>query len=208
EAMSRANDAEIDRVEVQGPSFSPYFYFQDEDKEHAVWFLDAVTFLNQLREVRSQKAGGLALYRLGTEDPAIWDALSAPQDFKFDTRTRQSLEMIKSTDTIADVGEGEIVTVDEDRKDGMRKLAVDTDGYLTAKYVQFAQFPTLYHQGAGGEHQVAITFDDGPDPRWTPKILDILKAANAKATFFLVGVNAERYPGLVRRIVNEGHEIG
>jgi cellulose synthase/poly-beta-1,6-N-acetylglucosamine synthase-like glycosyltransferase/peptidoglycan/xylan/chitin deacetylase (PgdA/CDA1 family)/spore germination protein YaaH len=208
EAMSRANDAEVKSAEVSGPSYSPYFYFQDEDKEHAVWFLDAVTFLNQVREVRDQKAGGFALYRLGSEDPAIWDALSVPRDFKLDNQTQQSLELIKSTDTIADVGDGEIVTVDETRTDGMRKLAVDTNGYLTAKYVKFAEFPTLYHQGAGGEHQVAITFDDGPDPRWTPKILDILKAANVKAAFFLVGVNAERYPGLVRRIVNEGHEIG
>src|SRR2546423_1519027 len=180
----------------------------DEDKEHAVWFLDAVTSLNQLRMVRDQKAGGFALYRLGSEDPAIWEALSAPRDFKFDNQTRRSLELIKSTDTITDVGDGEIVTVDEDRTDGMRRLAVDADGYLTAKYVKFAQFPTLYHQGAGGEHQVAITFDDGPDPRWTPQVLDILKAANVKAAFFLVGVNAERYPGLVSRIVNEGHEIG
>ena len=208
EAMSRANDAEIDSVQVQGPSYSPYFYFQDEDAEHGVWFLDAVTFLNELRGVRDEKAGGFALYRLGSEDPAIWDALNVPRDFKFDDQTRQALELIKSTDTITDVGDGEIVTVDEDRTDGMRKLAVDTDGYLTANYVKFAEFPTLYHQGAGGEHQVAITFDDGPDPRWTPKILDILKAANVKATFFVVGVNAERYPALVRRIVNEGHEIG
>src|SRR5438094_4419831 len=204
EAMSRANDAEIKSVEVSGPSYSPYFYFQDEDKEHAVWFLDAVTFLNQLRQVRDQKAGGFALYRLGSEDPAIWDALSVPRDFRFDNQTRQSLEPIKSTDTIADVGDGEIVTVDEDRTDGIRRLAVDAEGYLTAKYVKFAQFPTLYHQGAGGEHQVAITFDDGPDPRWTPQLLDMLKAVNVKAAFFLVGVNAERYPGLVRRIVNEG----
>src|SRR5216110_1911252 len=208
EVMSRANDAEVETAEVKGPSYSPYFYFQDEDKEHAVWFLDAVTFLNQVREVRDQKAGGFALYHLGSEDPAIWDALSVRRDFRFDNQTRQSLEPIKSTDTIADVGDGEIVTVDEDRTDGMRKLAVDGDGYLTADYVKFAEFPTLYHQGAGGEHQVAITFDDGPDPRWTPKILDILKAANVKATFFVVGVNAERYPDLVRRIVNEGHEMG
>jgi len=43
----------------------------------------------------------------------------------------------------------EIVTVDENRSDGMRKLAVDADGYLAAKYVKFAEFPTLYHQGAG-----------------------------------------------------------
>jgi cellulose synthase/poly-beta-1,6-N-acetylglucosamine synthase-like glycosyltransferase/peptidoglycan/xylan/chitin deacetylase (PgdA/CDA1 family)/spore germination protein YaaH len=208
EAMSRANDAEIKTVEVSGPSYSPYFYFQDEDKEHAVWFLDAVTFLNQVREVRDQKAGGFALYRLGTEDPAIWDALSVPRDFKLDNATRQALEVIPSTDTIADVGDGEIVTVDEDRSDGTRKLALDGDGYLTETYVKFAEFPTLYHQGAGSEHQVAITFDDGPDPRWTPKILDILKAANVKAAFFVVGVNAERYPNLVRRIVDEGHEIG
>src|SRR5207237_10135726 len=221
EAMSRANDAEIESAEVQGPSFSPYFYFQDEDKEHAVWFLDAVTFLNQLRDVRDEKAGGFALYRLGSEDPAIWDALNVPRDFNFaaanppgraeselDKQTRQSLELIKSTDTITDVGEGEIVTVDEDRTDGMRKLAVDDDGYLTAEYVKFAEFPTLYHQGAGREHQVSLTFDDGPDPRWTPKVLDILKAANVKAAFFLVGVNSERYPGVVRRIVAEGHEIG
>ena len=106
------------------------------------------------------------------------------------------------------MGDGEIVTVDESHTDGLRNLGIDAAGYLTAKYVKFAQFPTLYHQGAGGEHQVAITFDDGPDPRWTPKILDILKGANAKAAFFLVGANAERYPKLVRRIVNEGHEIG
>ena len=208
EAMSRANDAETQSVYVQGPSYSPYFYFQDEDTEHGVWFLDAVTFLNQLRAARDQKAGGFALYRLGSEDPAIWEALNVPRDFKLDSQTRQALELIKSTDTITDVGDGEIVTVDEDRTDGMRKLSVDGEGYLTAKYEKFAEFPTLYHQGAGGEHQVAITFDDGPDPRWTPKILDILKAANVKATFFVVGVNAEHYPALVRRIVAEGHEIG
>jgi len=208
EVMSRANDAEVETAEVKGPSYSPYFYFQDEDKEHAVWFLDAVTFLNELREVRDQKAGGFALYRLGSEDPSIWDALSVPRGFKIDNQTRESLEVLKGTDTITDVGDGEIVTVDESRSDGMRKLAVDAEGYLTAKYVKFPKFPTLYHQGAGGEHQVAVSFDDGPDPQWTPKILDILKGANVKAAFFLVGANAERYPKLVRRIVDEGHEIG
>src|SRR5213083_2686420 len=142
EAMSRANDAEIKSVDVQGPSYSPYFYFQDEDKEHAVWFLDAVTFLNELREVRDQKAGGFALYRLGCEDPAIWDALSVPRDLKIDNQTRQSLQWIKATDTITDVGDGEIVTVDESHTDGLRNLGIDAAGYLTAKYVKFAQFPT------------------------------------------------------------------
>jgi cellulose synthase/poly-beta-1,6-N-acetylglucosamine synthase-like glycosyltransferase/peptidoglycan/xylan/chitin deacetylase (PgdA/CDA1 family)/spore germination protein YaaH len=208
EAMSRASNAEITSAAVSAPGYNPYFYYEDNDKEHAVWFLDVVTFLNEVREVRKQKAGGIALYRLGTEDTAIWDALTVPPDFRFDSTTRSLLQVLRGTDTITDVGEGEIVTVDQTRADGMRTLATDQDNYLTAEYTKFPEFPTLYHQGAGGPHEVALTFDDGPDPEWTPKILDILKAAHVRAAFFLVGVNAERYPNLVRRIVDEGHEIG
>src|SRR5262249_60696481 len=95
EAMSRAKDAEIDSVQVQGPSYSPYFYFQDEDTEHGVWFLDAITFLNQLREVRDEKAGGFALYRLGSGESAILDALNVARDFKFDDQKRQAVEIMK-----------------------------------------------------------------------------------------------------------------
>ena len=208
EAMSRASYAEVAGVSVVAPDYNPYFYYEDADKDHSVWFLDVVTFLNQLRQVREAKAGGVAIYRLGTEDVSIWDALNVPRDFKMDDASRSLLEVLKGTDTIADVGEGEIVSVDESQSDGLRTLAVDKDGYLTAAYSKFPQFPTLYHQGAGAPHQVALTFDDGPDPEWTPEVLDILKAANVKAAFFLVGANAEKYPGLVRRIVAEGHEIG
>lgn len=208
EAMSRASNAEITSVEIGAPGYNPYFYYEDGDKEHAVWFLDVVTFLNELREVRKQKAGGFAIYRLGTEDGSVWDALAIPADFSMDAATKSSLEILRGTDTITDVGEGEIVTVDESRANGLRRLVLDSDKYLTASYKRFPEFPTLYHQGAGGSHEVALTFDDGPDPEWTPEILDILKAAKVKACFFLVGVNAERYPNLVKRIVDEGHEIG
>ncbi len=208
EAMSRASSAGVDSLTVAGPDYSPSFYYEDSDKVHTVWFLDAVTFLNQLREIRSEKAGGFALYRLGTEDTSIWSGLGVGPDFKVNPETKVALEKLASTDTITDLGDGEIVTVDETRSDGARELTVDEQGYLTAQYTKFPQFPTLYHQGAGGEHQVAITFDDGPDPEWTPLILDVLKRANVKAAFFLVGKNAENYPGLVRRIVEEGHEVG
>ena len=208
EAMSRAKYAEVESVTIAAPEYSPYFYYEDADKDHSVWFLDVVTFLNQLRAVRDAKAGGFALYRLGTEDTSIWEALSVSREFNLDSGTRTLLEVLEGTDTITDMGEGEIVSVDEDRSNGLRTLAVDQDGYLTATYSRFPQFPTLYHQGVGSAHQVAITFDDGPDPEWTPQVLDILKAANVKAAFFLVGFNAEQYPGLVRRIVAEGHEIG
>jgi peptidoglycan-N-acetylglucosamine deacetylase len=55
---------------------------------------------------------------------------------------------------------------------------------------------------------VALTLDDGPDPRWTEQILDVLAANGVPATFYLVGANVRSYPGLARRIVAQGHTIG
>ncbi|MEB8337979.1 glycosyltransferase [Streptomyces endophyticus] len=59
-----------------------------------------------------------------------------------------------------------------------------------------------------GEHQLVLTFDDGPDPEWTPKVLDVLKKHDAHAVFFVTGTMASRHPDLVRRMVDEGHEVG
>ncbi|MFE1879450.1 glycosyltransferase [Streptomyces diastatochromogenes] len=58
------------------------------------------------------------------------------------------------------------------------------------------------------DHRIVLTFDDGPDPTWTPKVLDILKKHHAHAVFFVTGSMTSRYPDLVRRMVAEGHEVG
>jgi cellulose synthase/poly-beta-1,6-N-acetylglucosamine synthase-like glycosyltransferase/peptidoglycan/xylan/chitin deacetylase (PgdA/CDA1 family) len=58
------------------------------------------------------------------------------------------------------------------------------------------------------KNTIALTFDDGPDPKWTPKILDVLSKYHAPATFFVVGTQVTRNPELTERIVREGHEIG
>ncbi|MGY4923962.1 bifunctional polysaccharide deacetylase/glycosyltransferase family 2 protein [Streptomyces sp. 900105755] len=55
---------------------------------------------------------------------------------------------------------------------------------------------------------IALTFDDGPDPVWTPRILDVLRRNHVHATFFVVGTQVVAHPELVRRIVAEGHQIG
>jgi len=54
---------------------------------------------------------------------------------------------------------------------------------------------------------IALTFDDGPQPTYTPQILDILAAHRAKATFFTLGIYVQRYPQLIRRMLREGHEV-
>ncbi len=57
-------------------------------------------------------------------------------------------------------------------------------------------------------HVVALTFDDGPHPERTPKILDTLKKHGAQATFFVTGKNAEAHPEIIRRIIADGHLVG
>ena len=66
----------------------------------------------------------------------------------------------------------------------------------------------VYHCRENEEMKIALTFDDGPHPILTPKILDILGKYQIKATFFIVGENAKNYPDVVERILSEGHEIG
>ena len=66
---------------------------------------------------------------------------------------------------------------------------------------------TVYHENVK-EKVVALTFDDGPSPQWTPLILDELKKANVKATFFMLGEHVKKYPQVARRVAAEGHDIG
>lgn len=63
-------------------------------------------------------------------------------------------------------------------------------------------------RGSGFSRVVAITFDDGVDPLMTPKVLEVLRRYDAKATFFIIGEKAHRHPEIVRQIVNDGHTIG
>jgi cellulose synthase/poly-beta-1,6-N-acetylglucosamine synthase-like glycosyltransferase/peptidoglycan/xylan/chitin deacetylase (PgdA/CDA1 family)/spore germination protein YaaH len=215
DAMSRASYAGVDEIKMQGPSYNALFSYSEPQGDHTVCFLDAVTFLNQLRSARAANLGGIALGRLGTEDPQIWDVLSLKRVDDISQNKIDALKKMRGSNTITNVGAGEMIAVDDTRDDGEREINLEPSGRFTTTYKNdpdpqkgFPTYPVLYHQGAGGEHEVALTFDDGPDPKWTPQVLDILKQKGVKAAFFLVGRNAETYPKLVERIVAEGHEIG
>ncbi|MEV1288430.1 polysaccharide deacetylase family protein [Micromonospora sp. NPDC049679] len=85
----------------------------------------------------------------------------------------------------------------------------------TPSPTQPGQTTTVSRTGTGpfgtqrttGTKGVALTFDDGPDPVWTPKLLDQLRASNVKATFCVVGTEVRRHPALVARMVREGHTL-
>ncbi len=210
DAMCRGSYAgvEEDGVDIEEPDFNGQFDYSEPLGEHTVSFLDALSLHNQLATSFASGFHDFALYRLGTEDPASWSIF--PRDLEkqpVDADFAASLGPLKADDTVTHVGRGEIVTVDLTRDDGRRDVRL-VAGRLSAHYADFPTYPVLYHQGASDPDAVALTFDDGPDPEWTPRILDVLKARGVKAAFFLVGNNAEYHPELVRRIVAEGHELG
>ncbi len=210
DAMSRASYAGLDqdgnKIDVTAPSYNGQYDYSEPTGEHTVTFLDAISFYNHLRTVRAANFGGIGVTRLGTEDPQIWDVLGMHGPPA--SGALRALGDLKTDLSVTSVGRGEVVTVDLSRDDGSRTVTAEPGGLLSAEYTDFPTYPILYHQGAGAEHHVSITFDDGPDPKWTPRILDILKARGVPAAFFLVGQNCEDHPGLVARIVAEGHEIG
>jgi len=68
--------------------------------------------------------------------------------------------------------------------------------------------PLVWHGDTSLPARVALTFDDGPHPDATPRTLDLLAKSGVRATFFVIGAQAEKWPGLLRRIVSEGHLLG
>jgi peptidoglycan/xylan/chitin deacetylase (PgdA/CDA1 family) len=71
-----------------------------------------------------------------------------------------------------------------------------------------SETPTPVRRLAGRTSRVYLTFDDGPDPEWTPRFLDVLEEAGVRATFFVVGRTARRYRTLLRHVAAAGHAIG
>ena len=204
DAMSRAGNAGCPQVKDEGPEFNGRFSYFHEGKAHDVWFLDAASFANEWNAVRAYGFGGVILNRMGLEDPSVWKVMGSLKEAKAGDFERA----IPGGEAITSIGKGEVVSLDPTTGDGRRVFARGADGRISCDYEVTPAHPTLFRLGGDNPDSIAITFDDGPDPDWTPAILDILKAHGVKATFFLVGEEAERYPEIVSRIVAEGHEIG
>jgi peptidoglycan-N-acetylglucosamine deacetylase len=205
EAVISAKDSQA-TITFDQTTRNPYFEYTEEDNSnHTVWFLDGVTAYNQIRAASGYGCAGFALWRLGSEDPSVWSILGSSNAGS----APENLRRIVYGYQVDFEGTGELLNVVSRPQDGSRDIKVNqTSGFLeNEKYVSI---PSSYVIERAGDHpgDIALTFDDGPDPEWTPAILDILKQENVPATFFIIGKNGQAHPDLVRRIVNEGHEIG
>jgi len=205
EAWLTARDSEAD-IDFDGDSLNPHItYFDENNLRHDIWFLDAVTALNQMRAGQAMGIQTFALWRLGAEDRSLWRVWDVPGE----ANASDKLKDVLPGQDVDMEGLGEILSIEARPTNGQRDLTVDRDsGWISDE--SFNSLPEPYRVGRYGfsPNRVAITFDDGPDPVWTPKILDVLKRENAPAAFFLIGYQAQNFPGVTARIYREGHEIG
>jgi peptidoglycan/xylan/chitin deacetylase (PgdA/CDA1 family) len=91
---------------------------------------------------------------------------------------------------------------------GAAGVAAAGTAILLGQYPTFQVYGTTIFRERGAGKLVALTYDDGPNPEQTPRLLDLLERHGAKATFFLIGQWAEREPGLIRETVARGHALG
>lgn len=207
EAVLTARESE-GNIHLDPASLNATFdYADDNDRIHHVWMLDAVSAFNQLALIRPLMPRGVALWRLGSEDPSIWRIFGT--DGPLDAARADRLADIRFGYGLDYEGKGEVLEITAQPQPGNRVIQFDPKrGLITAE--RFTAFPSPYVITRHGyaERKVALTFDDGPDPRYTPQVLDALREAGVPATFFVVGVNSELSPELLRREIAEGHEIG
>lgn len=207
DAMLSAKDAGA-KVSIDPNSLNPTYDYYDGNTLHHVWFLDATTTFNEISAMKGIPFHGYALWRMGSEDPTIWGVFSNRTDLNKDT-VNSLLKMDYGYD-INYEGHGEILRVTGVPSAGVRNLTYNQSTNLIAEedILKFPSAYTVYRWGSTDPKKIAITFDDGPDPIYTPKILSILKNNNAPATFFIIGANGTQNQGLLRQMVAEGNEIG
>jgi cellulose synthase/poly-beta-1,6-N-acetylglucosamine synthase-like glycosyltransferase/spore germination protein YaaH/peptidoglycan/xylan/chitin deacetylase (PgdA/CDA1 family) len=205
DAWLAARDSDED-VNFDDDAMNPHFSYLDEHSlRHDIWFLDAVTALNQMRSAQSLGIQTFALWRLGSEDRSLWKVWDLPGD----TAAAEKLRDVPPGAEVDMEGQGEVLRIESKPAHGSRDLTLDANSKLITDEV-FQNLPEPYRVGRYGysPNKVAITFDDGPDPEWTPKILDVLKQKQATATFFLIGIQTDKFSGIAKRIYGEGNTIG
>ena len=195
------------QVEFDSDSLNPHYSYEDENNVvHNVWMLDGLTAYNELRAAERFGVRGSALWRFGQEDPSIWSIWDATHP---DDTIRKKLEEVPPGYDLILEGDGDIWRITATPESGRRTFDYDASSDLFTDE-SFDSYPLSWRiqQMGAASKKLALTFDDGPDPRWTPKILDVLKLKQAPATFFVIGESANQEAGLVRREYREGHEVG
>ena len=204
QAWARAAQADAQPQFDTGSGNTGFAYLQSGSR-HEVWMLDALSAWNQLLVLRQLRPAGVALWRIGSEDPGFWSVLAAARD-----GTRPPVEALRALPAGQGIdlrGTGEVLRMSTASAGGSRTMRVDVGGLIRAARYDRLPHGHIVERRGNAPRQIALTFDDGPDPRWTPRILDVLERHHVPATFFVTGTHVLDQPALTRRIVAQGSEL-
>ncbi|MGE5499196.1 MAG: polysaccharide deacetylase family protein, partial [Syntrophothermus sp.] len=213
EALVRAKESDA-KIDFDNDNYNLKFTYDDDNNyPHEVWFTDAATFYNLMRTASDYGVAGTAIWRLGGEDQRIWKFYDADLSEENLAKNPFDLSPLKTTANSTSLdfeGEGEVLDIVSTPQAGQIEFEYDGRDQLISEenYVQLPSSYLIRKYGASNKKEIVLTFDDGPDYRYTPAILDILKEEHVPAAFFMLGINAENNLSLVKRIYSEGHEIG
>lgn len=204
EVMALADDSGV-LPQLDAASRNMHFLYRDGNGHpHDVWFLGSVEAWNALIAIRRAKVLGTGLWRLGSEDPTLWQFLTNTGASAASLRTPFALRSILS------ISQGEIFQMASQPHAGSMLLEQDESGSVVQ--AQYDVLPSGYLLRRIGDalppKTLLLTFDDGPDPQWTPQILSILSSMHVPATFFLVGEQVQKYPTIVRQMHDRGFTVG
>ena len=214
EALSTAKDQEA-TIDFDNDSYNLHYDYDDDDNvRHQVQFTDAATIFNALRFATEYGLPGTAIWRLGDEDPRVWSFYD--QDMRkraaahFDFSAFSRVDAKSNADFVDYEGSGEVLDIIATPTNGRITPEVDW-GEILISEERYDTLPSRFvarKYGTDDSMKLVLTFDDGPDPEYTPRILDILSKYHVPATFFVIGINAENNIPIVKREFKEGHEIG
>lgn len=204
EIMGLAHDLDA-QPDMEPVSRNMFFsYVDDARREHHVWFLNGITAYNQMRVVAKKGLLGTSFWRLGTEDPSLWYFLDNPNV------VGSAYASVPGLSTVEYKNQGELFRLESNTSPGSLTLTYDDDGSID--YAQYVRLPTGYQFERFGEvmppKHLLLTFDDGPDNVWTPKVLALLQKFHVPAAFFVVGEQAQRFPELLTQMRSLGYFVG
>ena len=189
------------RVEPRWDQGNVRVQYVDDEGTHQVWLTDAASVWNGARAAAAAGVHEVALWRLGGEDPGVWDALAHFGD------DAPPIESVPADGRVTNEGDGPFLGLALSPAAGQRKIRVENGRVVDERWTA-SPSPYLVRRAGIVPGEVALTFDDGPDPEFTPQILDVLEREHVPATFFVIGARAAAAPALIARIAAAGHEIG
>ena len=211
-------------IDFGNDSYNCNFEYDDHKEiHHYVSFVDAGGTFNIMRFADEYGTAGTALWRLGSEDERLWTFYGRDLNNEAIARSPFDFSQLSTIDITSEKPdyefEGEVLNLVNEPQKGIinieknnteNVIAEETYKSLPTRYVikRFGEVQVKDSNGAVKESRVILTFDDGPDPDYTPRILRILDREKVPASFFVVGMNAQAHLPILKDIYNKGYEIG